>query len=90
MATIWAMCSSTRRPRDYFRANIQFPFFEHYLKGRGKTLSRGVVFETGTNVWRRFDEWPPKNRCAKTLYFHAGGKLSFDPPAETSERRTST
>jgi hypothetical protein len=67
---------------DYFRANIQFPFFEHYLKGKGKTLPKAIVFETGTYVWRRYDEWPPKNAVAKTLYFQAGGKLSFDPPAE--------
>ena len=67
----------------YFRANIQFPFFEHYLKGGGKTPPSAIVFETGTNVWRRYDVWPPKNTVAKTLYFHAGGKLSFDPPVET-------
>ncbi|MGP8186368.1 MAG: CocE/NonD family hydrolase [Terracidiphilus sp.] len=67
---------------EYFRANIQFPFFEKYLKGKGKTLPTAVVFETGTNVWRRYDEWPPKNAAPKTLYFHAGGKLSFDPPTE--------
>ena len=41
------------------------------------------MFETGTNVWRRFDAWPPKAATAKTLYFHAGGKLSFDPPEES-------
>ena len=68
---------------EYFRANIQFPFFEHYLKGKGKTLPKAIVFETGTNVWRRYDEWPPKTAAPKTLYFHAGGKLSFDPPNET-------
>jgi len=67
---------------DYFRANIQFPFFEHYLKGGGKTLPTAIVFETGSNVWRRYDEWPPKAATAKTLYFHAGGKLSFDSPSE--------
>ena len=67
---------------DYFRANVQFPFFEHYLKGKGEAQPKAVVFETGTNVWRSFDAWPPKNAAAKTLYFHAGGKLSFDPPTE--------
>jgi len=67
---------------EYFRASIQFPFFEHYLKGKGKTLATAVVFETGANVWRRYDEWPPKTTTPKTLYFHAGGKLSFDPPVE--------
>jgi len=67
---------------EYFRANIQFPFFEHYLKGKGAAQPRAVVFETGTNVWRRFDAWPPKAAQPKTLYFHAGGKLSFEPPSE--------
>jgi putative CocE/NonD family hydrolase len=67
---------------DYFRANIQFPFFEHYLKGKGAAQPKAVVFETGTNLWRRFDAWPPKAATAKTLYFHAGGKLGFEPPSE--------
>jgi putative CocE/NonD family hydrolase len=67
---------------EYFRINVQFPFFEYYLKGKGKELPHAVVFETGTNVWRSFDSWPPKAAAAKTLYFHAGGKLSFDPPTE--------
>jgi uncharacterized protein len=67
----------------YFRANIQFPFFEHYLKGKDKAPPSAIVFETGTNVWRRYDEWPPKNVVAKTLYFHAGGKLNFEPPIES-------
>ena len=69
---------------EYFRQNIQFPFFEHYLKGKGETQPKAVVFETGTNVWRHFDSWPPKAATAKTLYFHADGKLSFDPPSETN------
>jgi hypothetical protein len=67
---------------EYFRASIQFPFFEHYLKGKGAAQPKAVVFETGTNVWRSFDTWPPKAAAAKTLYFQAGGKLSFDPPSE--------
>ena len=68
---------------EYFRTNIQFPFFEHYLKGKGSAQPKAVVFETGTNVWRNFDAWPPRAATPKTLYFHAGGKLSFDPPTET-------
>jgi putative CocE/NonD family hydrolase len=67
---------------DYFRTYIQFPFFEHYLKGKGEALPRAIVFQTGTNVWRRYDAWPPKAATPKMLYFHADGKLSFDPPAK--------
>jgi putative CocE/NonD family hydrolase len=71
---------------EYFRKNVQFPFFEHYLKGRGAAQPKAVVFETGTNVWRNLDEWPPKAATAKTLYLRAGGKLSFDPPGEAEGR----
>jgi uncharacterized protein len=68
----------------YFRTEIQFPFFEHYLKGAGKAPAKAIVFETGTNVWRHYDAWPPKAATAKTLYFRAGGKLSFNPPQENN------
>src|ERR1700733_1770864 len=67
----------------FFLSQIQFPFFEYYLKGRnGAPLPKAYVFETGSNVWKRYDAWPPKSAEKKTLYFHAGGKLNFDPPTE--------
>jgi len=67
---------------EFFRARIQFPFFEYYLKGKGTGLPKAYVFETGTNVWRQYDAWPPSQAKARMLYLHAGGKLSFEPPAE--------
>ncbi|MFY9939511.1 MAG: CocE/NonD family hydrolase [Silvibacterium sp.] len=66
---------------EYFRKNIQFPFFEYYLKDKGMPMPEAYVFETGTNVWRKYDSWPPAQAKPRELYFHAGGKLSFDPPA---------
>ncbi len=70
---------------DFYRKNILFPFFEQYLKGATDAkLPKAYVFETGTNVWRRYSDWPPKNAEPKTLYFQANGSLSFDPPAEDS------
>jgi uncharacterized protein len=66
---------------EFFRKNIQFPFFEYYLKGKGSPLPKAYVFETGTNMWRTYDAWPPPQAKPKMLYFHADGKLSFDPPA---------
>jgi putative CocE/NonD family hydrolase len=66
---------------EFYRKNILFPFFEQYLKGNGDAkLPKAYVFETGTNVWRRYSEWPPKEAQTKTLYFRSGGGLSFDPP----------
>ena len=70
---------------DFYRKEILFPFFEQYLKGKGDAkLPKAYAFETGTNVWRRYSSWPPKEATPKTLYFHANGGLSFDPPAEAS------
>ena len=46
-----------RKTAEYFREKIQFPFFERHLKGgeAGKDAAEAYVFETGSNVWRRFD-----------------------------------
>ena len=71
---------------EYFRNEVELPFFQRYLKDRtDKPLAKAIVFETGTNVWKRYDSWPPKGVVKQNLYFHAGGTLSFAPPTETGE-----
>jgi putative CocE/NonD family hydrolase len=68
---------------EFYREKIELPFFEFHLKGIGPWKQpEAWVFETGTNHWRQYDAWPPKTAQAKSLYFHAGGRLSFDPPDE--------
>lgn len=63
---------------EHFRKNILFPFFEQYLKGVvGKPIPEAQVFETGTNIWRNYDAWPPREAKARTLYFGANGSLSW-------------
>jgi uncharacterized protein len=63
----------------YFNDHVLLPFFRQYLKDADDAkLPTALVFETGTNVWRRYDAWPPRNVETRTLYFHAGGRLSFD------------
>ena len=70
---------------EFYRDSIEFPFFMHWLKDKeDPKLPEAFVFETGTNQWRRESAWPPKDAAPKTLYFHAGGKLSFSRPAEGS------
>ncbi len=65
----------------YFRDHIQFPFFEKYLKGREtEELPKAYVFETGTNVWRKYSSWPPSNATTRVLYFQSHGGLSFTAP----------
>lgn len=70
----------------YFREKVEFPFFLYYLKDKGElNLPEALIFETGSNQWKSYDEWPPKKAAERNLYFHAEGKLSFSPPAETSD-----
>jgi putative CocE/NonD family hydrolase len=70
---------------EYYREHIEFPFFQHFLKQKGDMkLSEAHVFETGSNQWRAYDAWPPKAARERTLYFRAGGKLSFEPPPESA------
>jgi putative CocE/NonD family hydrolase len=69
---------------EYYRDQIELPFLKHYLKDDSKfELTKAYVFETGTDQWRRYDAWPPKNARERTLYLRAGGRLSFDPPQES-------
>ncbi|HTY37178.1 MAG TPA: CocE/NonD family hydrolase, partial [Bacteroidota bacterium] len=74
----------------WFRENVQLPFFNYYLKGKGEApKGEAIVFETGTNVWHQLDAWPPKGAKEKNIYLQPGGKLSFESPksgaAEYSE-----
>ena len=68
---------------EFYREHIILPFFEHYLKdGPDPDLPGALVFETGTNAWRRYTEWPAPGTQPRTLYFREGGGLSFEPPTE--------
>lgn len=63
---------------DYYRKNIEFPFFEHFLKGvPDQDLAEARVFETGSNVWRRYASWPPQGVQNKALYLAPNGKLDW-------------
>ena len=65
-----------------FRQNIQAPFFRHYLHGQGdKPAWKTTTFQSGSNVWRTYNDWPPKQSKPTNLYLHADGTLSFTAPA---------
>ena len=45
----------------HYQKEVLFPFFNYYLKDRGPlNLPEAVVFETGKNVWKSYDRWPPR------------------------------
>jgi uncharacterized protein len=68
---------------DALRAQFEAPFFAHYLKDEeGFDLRDTASFQTGTNRWMRYAQWPPKEGIAqRNLYFAASGGLSFEKPA---------
>ena len=66
---------------EHFQKRIMLPFFEQHLKDKPDAkLAEATVFETGTNVWRSFDAWPPQKATRKTLYFREGQRLAWEPP----------
>lgn len=69
----------------FYQEQIELPFFNYYLKGKGTlNLPEAYVFETGSNVWKTYDSWPPKNLLRKKLFFENEGKLSFSSPRDKS------
>jgi putative CocE/NonD family hydrolase len=66
---------------EYYRTKIEAPFFAYYLKDKGPLAEpEATVFEAGSNQWRTFDAWPPREAKTRSLFFHANGRLAFEPP----------
>jgi uncharacterized protein len=67
---------------EFFREKLELLFFRHFLKDdTNYTPSVATVFETGTDQWRHFDAWPPKEALPRALYLSPNGSLEFNPPA---------
>ena len=78
--------SFNAKTSDYYRKNIELTFFDFHLRGKGENkLPEAYVFETGTNVWRKYDVWPPKETKEAALYLQPGGKLSLTAPKDGSD-----
>lgn len=71
----------------YFRKEIQAKWFAWYLKGKGDgKFAEAISFQTGSNQWKNYTAWPPKESKTKNIYFHANGKLSFNPPSAAENK----
>jgi putative CocE/NonD family hydrolase len=68
--------SFNAKTAPFYREKIEFPFFEAHLKGNGsESRPKAWVFETGTNVWRKHDSWPPKGAKPTAFQFTHEGRL---------------
>jgi uncharacterized protein len=61
--------------------NLQKKWFDYWLKEEGNWDSvEAFCFQTGTNVWRTYQTWPPKNAELKKLYVLKDNTVSFTRP----------
>jgi putative CocE/NonD family hydrolase len=61
-----------------FRSQIEAKFFGKYLKDEpGFDLEDTASFQTGSNTWKRYAHFPPKQAEVTTLHIQGDGKLSW-------------
>jgi len=66
---------------EYFR-ELQKKWFDYYLKGIGDgKFGEANCFQTGSNVWKSYNAWPPKEASIQKLYAGPKNKSSFEKPA---------
>jgi putative CocE/NonD family hydrolase len=64
--------------------DLQKRWFDYWLKGKGnEKIAEATCFQTGSNVWKTYSTWPPKEAQVKKLYAGADHKCSFDKPSST-------
>lgn len=68
---------------QWYQNNIEIPFFNYYLKGKGDDpkLSEATVFFTGENQWRKLEQWPPAG-YGRDIYLEGDGALSWIRPVK--------
>jgi putative CocE/NonD family hydrolase len=74
---------------EYCRDQIELPFFIKHLKEPKKgaekvEFPKAWLFQTGTNQWERYDQWPPKGATQRQLHLTNNGRLAFDAAADAS------
>lgn len=72
---------------EYFQNNIEIPFFNYYLKGKGSLdkLAEATIFFTGENAWKSLAAWPPKEIVATPVYFNEKARMTFSKPSANND-----
>lgn len=59
----------------------QKKWFDYWLKGIGDgDFKEANCFQTGSNVWKSYDVWPPKQTIIKKLFCDSNNIASFNKP----------
>ena len=72
-----------QKTAEYYRANMELPFFNHFLKDKGdiSKINEVNAFDTGANEWKDFSTYNPTNGTDTALYLTANGGLTFSAEA---------
>ncbi len=66
-----------------FREQIEAKFFAHYLKDEpGFDLEDTASFQTGSNTWKRYSHFPPRQAEVNSLHLLGDGKLGWKEAKE--------
>ena len=69
---------------SYFQA-LQKKWFDYWLKGIGDgKFDEATCFQTGSNQWKTYSSWPPKEASLKKLYAHSNNSCSFTRPTDAA------
>ncbi|MBW2370478.1 MAG: CocE/NonD family hydrolase [Deltaproteobacteria bacterium] len=60
------------------RLALHLAFFDHYLKGSASSFDhpKARLYITGSNQWRDFDDYPPKEASTVNYYLHSQGQAN--------------
>lgn len=76
--------SFERKTGEDFR-ELQKEWFDYWLKGNGNNnFNEATCFQTGTDVWKTYSTWPPKEADHKRLYVGPNNKASFTPTVNSN------
>ena len=73
-----------------FRQQIEAKFFAHYLKDppgkdpSGFHLQDTASFQTGSNTWKYYSHFPPRDSETTSLYLDGEGKLTWNAPSASA------
>ena len=68
---------------EWFHA-YEKKWFDYWLKGKGDgKFAEANCFQTGTNVWKSYTTWPPKEAIIQKLYCQADNSASFNKPNQS-------
>ena len=71
------------RTGEWFRI-LQKKWFDYWLRGIGDgKFEEAYTFQTGSNQWKSYSSWPPKEANIKNLYAGPNHKASFNKPVSS-------